>query len=89
MDKKYRKQYRQSGYKNNIGKSIGIHDKNGIELCYGDIVMYGDEECILLGNQAILTRSMWYGDDKYDPKSYGKAYNLHLDDGARMEIEKI
>ena len=89
MDKIYRKQNRKSGYINNIGKPIGIHDKNGNELCYGDIVKYGDEECILLGNQALLTRSKWYGDDKYNPKSYGKAYDLHLDNGARMEIEKI
>ena len=97
MDKRAdRKSHRVTGSKKNrVGTVIGIHDKNGTELQVGDIVRYSNEECILLYDtevgyyRALLTRSQWYGDDKYNPNSYGKAYCIPLDDGARMEIELL
>ena len=97
MDKRAdRKSHRVTGSKLcRIGTPLGIHDKNGVELCVGDIIRYDKEECIILYGydvnmyQALLTRSQWYGDNKYDANSYGKAYDIHLDDGARMEIELL
>lgn len=96
MDKKYTKQYVKTGHKNcRLGIPIGIHDKEGNELCTGDKIKYYGEECIILWDVdyeiyvAMICSSMWYGDKVYDYKSYGKSYQLIMDDGARMEIEKL
>ena len=97
MDKRNdRKSYRTNGIKQNIiGTPLGIHDKNKIELCVGDRIRWYNEDCIILWNKesksywALISRSMWYGDDVYDNDSYGKGYELRMDDGARMKIEKI
>lgn len=95
MDKIDRKSHRLNGHKNNkIGTPLGIHDKNGKELKSGDEILYFGEKCIILWNDycyaAMIMSSCWYGDrDKYSAKSYGKRYQLPMDDGARMEIEVI
>lgn len=97
MDKINKRQYRINGHKNDaIGIPLGIHDKNGVELKTGDKIRWYDEDCIILWNRpykcysAMLLRSNWYGDhNEYNADSYGKAYNLVMDDGARMEMELI
>lgn len=97
MDKKEkRKSYRKTGsVKCRIGTPLGVHDREGTELRIGDVIRFGNEECIILYDyeqdiyQALLTRSQWYGDNKYDAHSYGKAYDLPLDDGAKEEIIKL
>ena len=98
MDKRAdRKSNRLTGHKNSrLGQLIGIHDKTGVELKTGDVIFYNDVECIILWNvvsacyEAFLLRSCWYADkDKYNVASYGKCYSLPMDDGARMEIERI
>lgn len=86
-----------NGHKNDkIGVPLGIHDVNGTELKTGDIIKWYGEKCIILWNkeiecyQAMLLRSNWYGDyNIYDANSYGKAYDIHMDDGAKMEIELV
>lgn len=96
MDKVNKKSYRMNGHKNcRIGIPIGIHDKNGVELCTGDKIRWGEYEGIVLWNKSynqywfLISSSMWYGDDVYNDESYGKGFELHMDNGARMEIEKI
>ena len=37
----------------------------------------------------MVVHSMWYGDDEYDINSYGKFIKIPLDNGAKMQIEKI
>ena len=78
-----------------IGTPLGIHDKNKNELSVGDYVYYKGDKCIILWNsnfkqfEAMLCRSLWYGDNPYDENSYGKSNELRADDGCRMEITKI
>lgn len=78
-----------------IGTPIGIHDKNGEELCVGDTILFRDEYCTILWHstmedyEAFLARSLWYDNrDPYNEWDYGKSYPLHADDGQRMHIEK-
>ena len=92
MDK--RKYPRISGHKQQrVGTPLGIHDKNRVELKVGDFIRYSGKDCIVLFDGynfiACLLYSKWYGYDTYDVKSYGKAYSLPMDNGARMEIEII
>lgn len=97
MDKRAdRKSHRINGNKNaRIGIPLGIHDKNGKPLHTGDKVKWQQDKGILLWNQSckkyyfMLTQSKWYGDNEYDAESYGKGFELRLDDGARMEMELI
>ena len=97
MDKRSdRKSHRVNGNrKARVGIPLGIHDRNGRELRTGDKVMYGKYEGILLWNKDceqywfLISSSKWYGDDEYDDDSYGKGFELRMDDGARMEIELI
>lgn len=88
--------------KNNIGEVVltkngnPLYDRNGTNIKYGDIVYYQvgaeTEICIILYSQdhkqAVLfpIRSMWYGDNKFDSKSYGKAYVIKLDNGSKMQL---
>lgn len=77
------------------GIPIGIHDKNGKELCIGDKILYGGVACIVLWDsdclcyRAFLLSSKWYGENDYDFNSYGKCYELSADEGARILIEKV
>jgi len=94
MDKIHRQKF--SGYKQNkLGLALPIHDKNGNQLHVGDkIRAFGYDGIIFWCQdykcyQMCLSYSKWYGDDEYNADSYGKAYDLRLDDGARMEIELI
>ena len=97
MDKRSdRKSHRVNGNKKaRIGILLGIHDKNGKELRTGDKVRWGEYEGILLWNQDcksywfMISYSKWYGDNEYDGDSYGKGFELLMDDGARMEMEFI
>lgn len=78
-----------------LGTPLKIQDKNNNQLCCGDIIKVYNEECIILYDstnkeyKACLIRSMWYGNNTYDINCYGKAYTIRMDDGQRMEIEKI
>lgn len=96
MDKINRKSFRINGdKKERIGIPLGIHDKYGDELKSGDEILWFGSRCIILWNReyktwdAMILDSCWYGDKKkYDPNSYGKSYQIPMDDGARMEIIK-
>lgn len=78
-----------------LGKETGIHDRLGNPLHYGDTVCKGEYEGVLLYNSysgqlaVFLSYSLWYGDDKYAEKSYGKCIFVPADDGARMELRLI
>lgn len=78
-----------------FGTILGLMDKHKNFLVVGDEVRYGEYKGIILyepergGYVVALDHSMWYGDDKYDIKSYGKAIDIPMDNGARMEIELI
>lgn len=81
--------------KGKIGTLLRLMDKNRELLSVGDTVRYGEYKGVLLYNHHLeqygvaLDYSMWYGDDKYNIDSYGKFIEIPMDNGARMEIEKI
>lgn len=81
--------------KGKIGTPLKIRDKNNNYLTVGDNIKYGDYQGVLLYNPSYnqygiaLTYSMWYGNNKYDIKSYGKFIEIPMDNGARMELEKL
>ena len=88
------KRVRISGYKNNrVGTPLGIHDKNGNEIKVGDKIKYNNDDCIVLFNGynfcACILYSKWYGYEEFNHNSYGKAYDLPMDNGAKMHIEKL
>lgn len=92
----YNKSKRMNGSsKGKIGTVLPIMDKNKEILSVGDTVRYGEYQGILLYNHHIkqygvaLDYSMWYGDNKYNIDSYGKFIEVPMDNGGRMEIEKI
>lgn len=92
----YRKSKRISGSsKGKIGTQLNLFDKNNEVLYVGDKITYGNYCGILLYNYIseqygiALDYSMWYGTDKYDIKSYGKFIAIPMDNGAKMQIEKI
>lgn len=78
-----------------VGTITVLQDKNKNFLVVGDKVRYGEHQGILLyeperkGYGVALDYSRWYGDNKYDAKSYGKFVSIPIDNGARMEIEKL
>lgn len=83
--------------KRQIGEFSGLFDKNNIPIRWGDYVLWeGKKHCAGLGDSGILLKNelgqptiyygMWYGDDKYDPNSYGKCCVVPADNGARMHI---
>lgn len=81
--------------KGKIGTQLNIMDKFGNYLSVGDEINYGEYNGILLYNYSYkqygvaLDYSMWYGNDKYNIDSYGKFIEIPMDNGARMELEKI
>lgn len=78
-----------------IGTILGIQDKNDNWLLCGDTIKRNDNTGIILYDPELktydiyLTYSRWYGDDIYDPKSYGKALSLPMDNGAKMQLELV
>lgn len=78
-----------------IGKNLGILDKDNNELKVGDSVKYGKYIGILLYNNyseeygLALDYSKWYGDNKYDINSYGKFIIIPMDNGAKLELERL
>lgn len=96
MRKILTKRERFSGYaKSRIGIELGIHDKNRISLRVGDKVKCGDFEGIILYNpwskryEFFYGYSRWYGDNEYDSNSYGKSFNIPMDDGMRTQLELL
>ena len=90
------KSKRQNGTnKGKIGTQLCILDRFGNLLSVGDKIKYGKYKGILLYNHyydqygVATDDSMWYGDDKYNIDSYGKFIEIPMDNGARMEIEKL
>lgn len=81
--------------KGKIGTVLRLIDKNREILSVGDTVRYGEYKGVLLYNHhtgqygVALDYSMWYGDNKYNIDSYGKFIEIPMDNGARMEIEKL
>ena len=86
-----------------LGKPLGIHDRNGAELCGGDLVDF------YLSNNPypscrgrileygernercvyLLFDFHWPWQGEFNPMAYGNLYPIPLDDGARMSIERI
>jgi len=72
-----------------------LTDRFGNLLSVGDEIKYGKYRGILLYNYhyeqygVALDYSMWYGDDKYNIDSYGKFIEIPMDNGTRIELEKI
>lgn len=92
----HRKSNRINGSpKGRIGTQLNLMDKNKSALSVGDTVQYGEYKGVLLYNHhygqygIALDYSMWYGTDKYNIDSYGKFIEIPMDNGARMEIEKL
>lgn len=92
----YNKSKRINGTsKGKIGTVLKLLDKNRNTLSVGDTVKYGEYKGVLLYNHhydeygVALDYSMWFGDDKYNIDSYGKFVSIPMDNGARMEIEKV
>ena len=92
----YNKSKRINGTsKGKIGTVLHLIDKNKEMVSVGDTVRYGEYQGALLYNHhydkygIALDYSMWYGDDKYNIDSYGKFVDIPMDNGARMEIEKL
>lgn len=79
--------------KNTIGTSLGITDKNGYALSEGDTIKYGKYRGILLYNKFYreygIFFGMWYGDDKYNPDSYGKFIAVPMDNSDKAEITLV
>ncbi len=85
-----------------IGTILGIQDKNNEWLCSGDYVACGSYEGrIFLKKPMIknshkvkyatiaLNYSMWYGDNEFDLESYGKFIHVKLDNGSKMDLERL
>ena len=80
---------------NRIGTDTGLLDMNNDHILVGDevlitgttykgIVLYNsNEKCfgIYFGD--------WYGDDLYDPDTYGKFIHIPSDNGMRMQLLKF
>lgn len=81
--------------KGKIGVTLPIRDRYGNVMNVGDKVQYGEYTGMLLYNQhedcygVALDYSMWHGEDRYNIDSYGKFIAIPMDNGARMEIEKL
>lgn len=94
--KNNKKSKRLNGTRNGkIGTQLCIMDRCGNLLSIGDETKYGEYKGILLYNHhydqygVALTDSMWYGDDKYNIDSYGKFIEIPMDNGVKMELEKL
>lgn len=92
----YNKSKRYNGTtRGKIGTLLNIIDKDDKFIYVGDTIKYGEYRGIILYNPAyrqygvVLDYSMWYGTDKYNIDSYGKFISIPMDNGAKMEIEKI
>ena len=78
-----------------IGTELSLLDKNNNKLSVGDTVKYFNYKGILLYNHnsdeygVALDYSMWYGDNKYSIDSYGKFLSIPMDNGAKMELERL
>ena len=85
-----------------IGTILGIQDKNNDWLYSGDYVTCGSYEGrIFLEKPMIknshkvkyamiaLNYSMWYGDNEFDLDSYGKFIYVKLDNGSKMDLERL
>lgn len=90
----YRKSKRINGYqKGKIGTELRLLDKDKNTLFVGDNIKYMGYQGKLLYNyhfdQYGIALDMWRGDDPYNIDSYGGFISIPMDNGARMEIEKI
>ena len=82
---------------NKIGSILGIQDKNGNWLYCGDYIKCGKYEGRIFCENDFgkslatlcLNYSLWYGDNEFDPNCYGKAIHIKLDNGSKMQIERI
>ena len=78
---------------NKVGASLDITDKNKHVLSIGDIIQYGEYKGVLLYNywynEYGIFYGMWYGDDKYNPDSYGKFIAVPMDNSDKSEITLI
>lgn len=95
MRKNNREHKLKKDNKGKLGVNLGIVDKEGIELKTGDIVRYREYTGVLLYNHyyekygLALGYSKWYGDNKYKIDSYGKFIEIPMDNGAKLELERL
>ncbi len=83
--------------KGKIGTPLNIQDKTGKQLLVGDFVKYNHRnkyEGRLLfdyefGFYGIALSSAMYGDNEYDVNSYGELIEISLDNGLKMNLEKV
>ena len=89
---------RKTGYyKGRLGTLLGVQDCNGDYLKVGDMVRIASKHQtgVILYNpdsdryEIMLIHSRWYGDDIFNPNSYGKSEVLPMDNGAKMNIQKL
>ena len=78
---------------NKVGTSLGIIDENGHPLNIGDTIQYGEYKGILLYNYYYeeygIFFGMWYGNDKYNPDSYGKFVSVPMDNSDKSKITLV
>ena len=80
-------------FPNNIGADTGLRDRNGTVIRFGDHVRltYKPYNGIILLNEYSGEINMLWGkypyDDKYDFRSYWKAWSIPRDNGMRMHLE--
>ena len=80
---------------NRIGNDTGLLDMNNDHILVGD-------ECLIVGstNKGIvlynsnekcfgIDSGAWYGDDLYNPDTYGKFIHIPSDNGMRMQLLKV
>ena len=91
--KSYKEKLKARDKRENVGIITSILDKFNNVLVTGDIIKVKSYVGIFLFNRHQnaygLFYGQWYGNNRFDPESYGKFIKIPLDNGMRMELEKI